>query len=64
LNGTCMLECVRVIPNGNGSTITWTFTKPNGLSDDQFKEQLKNFDLEIERWRKALENQQYFECVV
>ena len=49
---------VRVLPNGNGSTITWTFSKPNGLSDDQFKEQLKNFDLEIEGWRKALEKQQ------
>jgi hypothetical protein len=48
---------VRVIPNGNGSTITWTFIKPDGLSDEQFKEQLKNFDLEIEGWRKALENQ-------
>ena len=49
---------VRVIPNGNGSTITWTFIKPDGLGDEQFKEQLKNFDLEIEGWRKALENQQ------
>ena len=49
---------VRVIPNGNGSTVTWTFIKPDGLSDDQFKEQLKNFDLETEGWRKALENQQ------
>jgi hypothetical protein len=48
---------VRVIPNGNGSTITWTFIKPDGLSDEQFNEQLKNFDLEIEGWRKALENQ-------
>ena len=52
------MECVRVIPNGNGSTITWTFIKPDGLRDEQFKEQLKNFDLEIEGWRKALENQQ------
>ena len=49
---------VRVIPNGNGSTVTWTFIKPDGLGDAQFKEQLKNFDLEIEGWRNALENQQ------
>ena len=49
---------VRVIPNGNGSTVTWTFIQPDGLGDEQFKEQLKNFDLEIEGWRNALENQQ------
>jgi hypothetical protein len=49
---------VRVLPNGNGSTITWTFIKPDGLSDEQFKEQLKSFDSEIDAWRKALERQQ------
>ncbi len=49
---------VRVIPNGNGSSITWTFIQPDGLGDEQFKEQLNNFDLEIEGWRNALENQQ------
>jgi hypothetical protein len=52
LNGMCTLG---VHPNGNGSTITWTFIKPDGLSDEQFKEQLKNFDSEIDAWRKALE---------
>jgi hypothetical protein len=45
---------VRVLPNGNGSTITWTFIKPDGLSDEQFKEQLKSFDSEIDARRKAL----------
>jgi hypothetical protein len=49
---------VRVLPNGNGSTITWTFIKPDGLSDQQFKEQLKSFDTEIDAWRRALESQQ------
>ena len=49
---------VRVLPNGNGSTITWTFIKPDGLSNEQFKEQLKSFDSEIEAWRRALERQQ------
>jgi hypothetical protein len=49
---------IRVIPNGYGSTVTWTFIQPDGPGDEQFKEQLKNFDLEIEGWRKALENQQ------
>jgi hypothetical protein len=49
---------VRVLPNGDGSTITWTFIKPGGLDDEQFIQQLKNFDSEIEGWRKGLENQQ------
>jgi hypothetical protein len=47
-----------VIPNGNGSTITWTFIKPDGLRHEQFKEQLQNFDLEIDAWRRALEREQ------
>jgi hypothetical protein len=50
---------VRVLPNGNGSTITWTFIKPDGLGDEQFKEQLKSFDSEIDAWRRALERQIY-----
>ena len=49
---------VRVIPNANGSTITWTFIKPDGLGNEQFKEQLKSFDSEIDAWREALERQQ------
>ena len=49
---------IRVLPNGNGSTITWTFIKPDGLSNEQFKEQLKSFDSEIEAWRRALEREQ------
>ena len=35
---------VRIIPNEDGSTVTWTFIKPDGLSEDQFEEQLANFD--------------------
>jgi hypothetical protein len=49
---------IRVIPNADGSTITWTFIKPDGISDEQFKEQLKSFDSEIDGWRRALEGQQ------
>ena len=45
---------VRIIDNGYGSTTTWTFLKPNGLTDRQFEEQLKGFDLEIENWNKYL----------
>jgi len=46
---------VRVTPNESGSTVTWTFVCPANMSEDQFEEQLKNFDHEINGWKKALE---------
>ncbi len=46
---------VRVVPNEEGSTTTWTFMRPDGLTDRQFQEQLKGFDLEINNWKKYLE---------
>lgn len=46
---------VRVVPNDEGSTTTWTFMRPDGLTDGQFQEQLKGFDLEINNWKKYLE---------
>lgn len=46
---------VRVVPNVEGSTTTWTFMRPDGLTDGQFQEQLKGFDLEINNWKKYLE---------
>jgi hypothetical protein len=46
---------VRVVPNEEGSTTTWIFMRPNGLTDVQFQEQLKGFDLEINNWKKYLE---------
>ncbi|HYF99372.1 MAG TPA: hypothetical protein VD815_04715 [Candidatus Saccharimonadales bacterium] len=45
---------VRIINNGYGSTTTWTFLKPDGLSDSQFEDQLKMFDVEVENWNKHL----------
>ncbi len=45
---------VRIINNGYGSTTSWTFLKPNGLTDSQFEEQLKAFDIEVEKWNKHL----------
>ena len=47
---------VRVVPNQKGSTTTWTFMRPDGLSDRQFEDQLKMFDTEIDHWKTALEN--------
>jgi hypothetical protein len=45
---------VRIIDNGYGSTTTWTFLRPDGLSDSQFEEQLRGFDVEVENWNKHL----------
>ena len=45
---------VRIINNGYGSTTTWTFLKPDGLTDAQFEEQLRGFDVEVEKWNKHL----------
>lgn len=47
---------IRVIPNGQGSTTTWTFIRPDGLNDNQFEQQLENFDKEITKWKKVLGN--------
>lgn len=47
---------VRVIPNQSGSTATWTFIRPDGMTEEQFEEQLKGFDNEIDGWKKALES--------
>lgn len=45
---------VRIIDNGYGSTTTWTFLRPDELSDSQFEEQLRGFDVEVENWNKYL----------
>ena len=47
---------VRIIPNNGGSTTTWTFIRPDGLTDEQFETQLLSFDREIELWSQALES--------
>jgi hypothetical protein len=42
---------VRVVPNEKGSTATWTFMRPDGLTDDQMQEQIKGFDMEVTNGR-------------
>jgi len=37
---------VRTVPNKEGSTTTWAFVKPDGLTDTLFEEQMINFDTE------------------
>jgi hypothetical protein len=54
--GLTWIVCARTVPNNEGSTATWIFVKPDGLTDIQFEEQLKNFDSEIDKWKSALEN--------
>jgi hypothetical protein len=49
---------VRIIPNQGGSTVIWAFVRPDGLSDEQFEQQLKMFDREINLWKEALESRQ------
>ncbi|HYZ58345.1 MAG TPA: hypothetical protein VE544_01710 [Nitrososphaeraceae archaeon] len=45
---------VRIVPNKNGSTTTWIFTRPDELSEEEFEAQLKGFDSEIAGWKSAL----------
>ena len=47
---------VRTVPNKEGSTTTWVFVKPDGLTDTLFEEQIINFDSEINKRKSALEN--------
>ena len=46
---------VRIIPNEQGSTTTWTFLNPDGMYENLFEKQLEMFDIEIEKWKNALE---------
>ena len=55
-NGLVWQVYVRIVPNQDGSTASWTFIRPDGLDDKQFEEQLAAFDIEIEGWKKALES--------
>jgi len=52
--GEWTVSC-RVTPNESGSTVTWLFIRPEPMTQEQFEEQLKNFDNEIIGWKKALE---------
>lgn len=46
---------VRVVPNNQGSTVSWTFTGPEDLTNEQFENQLRMFDLEMENWKQDLQ---------
>jgi hypothetical protein len=55
-NGLVWQVYVRIVPNQHGSTVLWTFIRPDGLDDKQFEDQLAAFDIETEGWKKALES--------
>jgi len=44
----------RVMPNERGSTVSFTFIRPEPMTFEQFEGQLKNFDKEMQGWKKAL----------
>jgi len=46
----------RVVPNESGSTVSWLFIRPEAITQEQFEEQLQNFDNEIKGWKKSLES--------
>jgi hypothetical protein len=46
----------RVTRNERGSTVSWTFTRPDGMTHEQFEHQLSGFEKEITGWKKAIES--------
>ena len=53
--GEWTVSC-RITPNEEGSTVTWLFIRPELMTQEQFESQLKNFDVEMDGWKKALES--------
>jgi hypothetical protein len=54
--GLSWKEYVRIVPNQSGSTVVWTFMKPDGLPDGIFENQLNTgFDRGIALWKNALD---------
>jgi hypothetical protein len=47
----------RVTPNERGSTVSWLFIRPEGMTQEEFERQLgTNFDKEMESYKKAIES--------
>ena len=46
----------RVVKNERGSTTSWTFIRPENMSQEQFEGQLLGFETEIDGWKKDLES--------
>lgn len=46
----------RITQNERGSTVSWTFIRPDGMTQEQFESQLLGFEKEITGWKKAIES--------
>lgn len=47
----------RVTPNASGSTVSWTFVRPETMTQKEFEDQLgASFEKEMEGYRTALES--------
>lgn len=46
----------RLIKNAEDATVSWTFIRPEVLSKEEFERQLLNFEIEMQGWKKALED--------
>lgn len=46
----------RVTPNEKGSTISWLFIRPEGMTQEEFERQLtSSFDMEMANFKKVIE---------
>jgi hypothetical protein len=46
----------RLIKNAEDATVSRTFIRPEVLSKEEFERQLLNFEIEMQGWKKALED--------
>ena len=46
----------RIMPNERGSTVSFTFIRPEPMTFEHFEGQLKNFNKEMQAWKKSLMN--------
>lgn len=53
--GTRWNAYMRVVPNNAGATVSWTFARPDDMTDGQFEDQLRMFDHEMENWKNDLQ---------
>lgn len=50
---------MRVVPNGEGTTVMITFFQPSVMNDEQFDFAMKEMDIELAELKKVLENHEH-----